>query len=144
MTLDKDHAFRFAIDEDNADIADIDRCFTATRGLIERIVEAENIAFKNKIEANAVVVNGRKYGVLNNVPGLMPTVFGMRLETPVDMPDEWDFYIQQRPPQPKTNADRIRAMSDEELARYIANLRGWLVDLEVLDWLKSPYVEAEE
>lgn len=90
--------------------------FSLTKDLLERIVEAQNIALKNEIEANAVVVNGRKYGMLKNHPGLTPTVFGMRLETRVDMPDDWDFFVQQRPPQAKTNADRIRGMSDEELA----------------------------
>lgn len=40
--------------------------------------------------------------------------------------------------QPKTNADRIRAMSDEELA----NVLSWLNDSKTadgwLDWLQSP------
>ena len=46
---------------------------------------------------------------------------------------------------PMTNADRIRAMSDEELADYLR----WHNDLysrngmDWLDWLKSP-VEEEE
>lgn len=52
----------------------------------------------------------------------------------------------------KTNADRIRSMSDEELAKYIANQRGWYCDFKdpyddeypkVLAWLKSPAEEGE-
>lgn len=48
---------------------------------------------------------------------------------------------------PMTNADRIRHMTDEELAWYIANQRGWYCDFKdpseeeypkVLEWLKSP------
>ena len=39
---------------------------------------------------------------------------------------------------PKTNADRIRAMSDEELAVYLCNNRGFFdVKSEVLYWLKQ-------
>ena len=45
-----------------------------------------------------------------------------------------------------TNADRIRAMTDEELANFIAGQRGWYCDFKdpseeeypkVLLWLKS-------
>lgn len=48
---------------------------------------------------------------------------------------------------PQTNADRIRAMTDEELANFIAGQRGWYCDFKdpseeeypkVLLWLKSP------
>ena len=47
---------------------------------------------------------------------------------------------------PQTNGDRIRAMTDEELARFIANQRGRYCDFKdpedeeyenVLPWLKS-------
>ena len=39
---------------------------------------------------------------------------------------------------PKTNADRIREMSDEELAVYLCNNRGFFdVKSEVLYWLKQ-------
>ncbi len=48
-------------------------------------------------------------------------------------------------PKPQTNADLIRGMSDEELARWIAgyvlNLTGGSFDLSEqswLNWLKSP------
>ena len=52
----------------------------------------------------------------------------------------------------KTNADRIRAMSDEELAKEFAMLAGWDrkeyekakrigIEKVMLDWLKQP---AEE
>lgn len=48
--------------------------------------------------------------------------------------------------EPKTNADRIRAMSDEELAEWLngqyeyASIMGWQHDSSLLDWLQS---EAE-
>jgi hypothetical protein len=48
------------------------------------------------------------------------------------------------PPKPKTNAQHIRSMTDEELAELLhetdirkgaTNLDGWI------DWLKQPYKE---
>ena len=45
-------------------------------------------------------------------------------------------------PKPITNADRIRAMSDEELAEWLCDIAGWLPMYEgkmhpILDWLKE-------
>lgn len=54
--------------------------------------------------------------------------------------------------QPQTNADRIRAMSDEELARFIARQAGRYCDYKdpeeeeyerILPWLKSPVEEVD-
>lgn len=39
-------------------------------------------------------------------------------------------------PQPQTNADRIRAMTDEELAWLLCH-NGWFIESHALDWLKS-------
>lgn len=149
MIPDKNNAFDYTIGEAIPVTVD-DGAFRMTRTLIERIVEAQDIALKDGIEANAVVVNGRKYGMLKNRPGLTPTVFGMRLETREDMPDNYDFIVQHREPEPLTNADRIREMTDEELAEYLSSIcydiwkmfsddpkKVWL------DWLKSP-VEVED
>jgi uncharacterized paraquat-inducible protein A len=52
-------------------------------------------------------------------------------------------------PKPQTNADRIRVMSDEELAKEFAMLAGWDrseyekakrigIEKVMLDWLKQP------
>lgn len=43
-------------------------------------------------------------------------------------------------PKPQTNADRIRAMSDEELAEwlFLAWHNSWYTLQEWIDWLKSP------
>lgn len=49
-----------------------------------------------------------------------------------------------------TNADRIRAMSDEELAEWVANTSPasdwswWLNGRTWLEWLKSPADPAKE
>ena len=39
---------------------------------------------------------------------------------------------------PMSNADRIRAMSDNELAEYIVNHRYFGLNSECLDWLRQP------
>lgn len=48
-------------------------------------------------------------------------------------------------PEAKTNADRIRAMSDEELANFITSKEGWCSDIarqmyyeRNVEWLKQP------
>lgn len=45
-------------------------------------------------------------------------------------------------PRPQTNADRIRAMTDEELAEWLVEVAGWLPMYEgkahpILKWLKQ-------
>jgi len=44
---------------------------------------------------------------------------------------------------PKTNADRIRAMTDEELAFYIVNHPMWSDESACVAWLKEPIMEGE-
>ena len=133
----------FTIDKDDGAPM---RAFHFAKDLHERIIEAENLALMNEIKANTVVINGRKYGMLKDKPGFAPTIIGMKAETKVDMPDEWDFFLQERPPQPKTNADLIRAMTDEELKRHLACQWKECKNMDVecdkclLDWLKE---EAE-
>lgn len=47
-----------------------------------------------------------------------------------------DSYIQDTPKE-KTNADRIRSMSDEELAKFLDNWLGWTSpgEKEILEYL---------
>lgn len=146
-------AFHFTIDKDE-DAGH--RAFQFTKELYERIIEAQNLWLKEEIEANAVVINGRKYGMLINQPGFVPTLLGMKVETKDTMPDEWDFFLQVRPPQPQTNADRLRAMSEEELAEWMATIEkncyarcGFKSNFkrfnnQWLDWLKDTVKEADE
>lgn len=52
------------------------------------------------------------------------------------------------PPLKKTNADRIRAMTDEELAEWLCDIAGWLPMYEgkihpILDWLKEEVVSND-
>lgn len=89
--------------------------------LIKTILTAQEEMLKYCIEANTVTLNGRKYGKLveNLPPNIKPSIFGMAVKVEYAMPDDYDFVVQYEPPQPKrkTNADRIRNMTDEELAK---------------------------
>lgn len=47
---------------------------------------------------------------------------------------------------PITNADRIRSMSDEQLAEWLCDIAGWLPEYEgrmhpILEWLKEEATE---
>ena len=90
--------------------------------LMNSILTAQEEMLKHTIEANSVTLNGRKYGKLieNCPPNMKPTIFGMAVKADYALPDDYDFLVQYEPPQPKTNADRIRSMTDEELARILA------------------------
>lgn len=113
--------------------------------LIQSIVTAQEEMLKHSIEANSVTLNGRKYGKLieNLPPNIKPTICGMAVKADYALPDDCDFLVQREPPQPITNADRIRSMSDEELARFISSQiidRNIGVPIEAwLDWLKKEY-----
>ena len=55
-----------------------------------------------------------------------------------------DFYpsVRGEEKKPQTNADRIRSMTDEELAEWLCDIAGWLPIYEgkmhpILDWLKQ-------
>lgn len=113
--------------------------------LIQSIMTAQEEMLKHSIEANSVTLNGRKYGKLieNLPPNIKPTICGMAVKADYALPDDYDFLVQREPPQPITNADRIRSMSDEELARFISSQiidRNIGVPIEAwLDWLKKEY-----
>ena len=89
--------------------------------LMESILTAQEQMLKHGIEANSVTLNGRKYGKLieNLPPNVKPTVFGMAVKEDYALPDDYGFLVQYEPPRPKTNADIIRGMSDEELAEFL-------------------------
>ena len=118
--------------------------------LMKSILAAQEEMLKYKIEANSVTLNGRKYGKLieNLPPNMKPTIFGMSVKADYAMPDDYDFLVQYEPPHPKTNADRIRSMTDEELAEWAsivennaaATNSGWLPS-KWIKWLKQECAE---
>lgn len=94
--------------------------------LMESILTAQEEMLKCQIEANSVTLNGRRYGKLieNLPPNTKPTVFGMAVKADYALPEDYDFLVQYEPPQPQTNANRIRAMTDDELTRFFAENCG--------------------
>lgn len=118
--------------------------------LMKSILTAQEQMLQHSIEANSVTLNGRKYGKLieNLPPNMKPTVFGMTVKADYALPDDYDFLVQYEPPRPKTNADIIRGMSDEELAAKIEELCQYtfmqisvyskpMGKAEWLEWLKQ-------
>lgn len=112
--------------------------------LMQSILTAQEQMLKHSIEANSVTLNGRKYGKLieNLPPNIKPTIFGMSVKAEYAMPDDYDFLVQYEPPKPKSNADAIRAMTDEELADEILKWFNWLNAVEwdedrIINWLKQ-------
>lgn len=89
--------------------------------LMKSILTAHEQMLKHSIEANSVTLNGRKYGQLieNLPPNIKPTIFGMAVKADYALPDDYDFFVQYEPPQPKSRGDRFRSMSDEELAKEL-------------------------
>lgn len=82
--------------------------------LVRRVTDAQELMLKYEIEANTVVLNNRKYAALIDKLKWYPTICGLKAEV-APLMDDVDFIVQRRP---QTNADRIRAMSDEELAEF--------------------------
>ena len=121
--------------------------------LIESILTAQEMMLQHDIEANSVTLNGRKYGKLieNLPPNIKPTIFGMAVKAEYALPDDYDFLVQYEPPRLKSNADRIRSMTDEELAEWLWFKVGKCPPFDVcpsqctpceakdcwLDWLKQ-------
>ena len=79
--------------------------------LIDLILHAREELLRCEIEANTVVLDGKRFGKLFR-PGYVPSILGMRVEF-ASLPENYDFLVQRRP---RTNADSIRAMTDEKLA----------------------------
>lgn len=111
--------------------------------LMRSILTAQEEMLKHKIEANSVTLNGRKYGKLieNCPPNMKPTIFGMSVKADYALPDDYDFLVQYEPPHTQTNADRIRSMTDEELADWLV-MNGDGSDYQTwLDWLREEVKE---
>ena len=113
----------------------------AAEDLFKRVLEAQEQSLKDNIEHNTVVLNGNKYGYLKR-PGYTPMLFGMKLET-ANMPDDYDFMLMNKlePYIFRSNADRIRSMSDEELADWLTMLSWYPVDKYGIEPVKNWWVD---
>ena len=111
--------------------------------LFRRVTDAKELMLKHEIEANTVVLNNRKYAALVDKLKWYPTICGLKAEV-APLMDDVDFIVQRRP---MTNADRIRAMTDEKLVKHLACQWAECKSMDVecdkclLDWLKQ---EVEE
>lgn len=106
--------------------------------LVRRVTEAQELMLKHEIEANTVILNSDKYGVLMK-DRYIPTICGLKAEVAALM-DNCDFIVQYRAPEPQTNADKIRAMTDGELAQFLYDctdhprLEWWQEWVKQSDW----------
>ena len=121
---------------------------------IGMVIKARNEAIKRGIKADSIIINKNMVfvpGVIDLYPAM---VCGLNVYVTKDeLPDGYSFAVAESQRE-KTNADRIRAMSDEELAW---ELMTWRLETEakhhgiesnypntqatILEWLKQP---AEE
>jgi hypothetical protein len=98
--------------------------------LIERILYAQEEMLKHCVEANTVVINGKKYGELAaDIQWAMfhdhtPTIVGLAAEV-ADLPDDWDFIVQNRVYPPLSLLDQTLA-ENKRLKQKLANLKAMM------------------
>ena len=111
--------------------------------LLKSVMDCYHEAIREGIKANSIVINKNMVKVPGMV-GVWPTMIcGLNCYvTADDLPDGYSFAVVEDENKPKTNADRIRAMTDEELEAFLIN-----VDLDKAGspfinewgkWLKQP------
>jgi hypothetical protein len=100
--------------------------------LFERIAVAYEELLKHDVEANAVVINGAKYGRLANEILLSryrhtPMIFGLAVEAK-RLPDDWDFIVMRSSQPPMSRYDEIAA-ENEALKSKLAELKEIIGDI---------------
>lgn len=95
---------------------------------LDTVLNAQKKFLETHIEPNVITLNSKRFSILKK-PGYITTLFGMKVEY-ANLPDDIDFFLQHREELLKvTNADKIRAMSDEELAEFMcANVSNGTVN----------------
>lgn len=101
--------------------------------LFQRIADAREKLLENRIRANTVIINGRKYGMLGHQIqdalrlGYTPSIVGLSADSTCALPDDFDFIVtdQLRPPQ--SEFDRLRNENKRlrERLRSIEKLAGF-------------------
>ena len=122
----------------------------SSKSIYELIAEAVHEATRNNIKANSIVINKNLVKVPERFGEYPTMICGLKTyNVSCDLPDDYLFAVLQDY-RPMTNADRIRAMSDEKLVEHF-----WEVfpdekfcsgecneerncDLCRLAWLKQP------
>ena len=134
--------------EFKVDDTEIAETISGIDNLIKSIVDARQEAIRNGIKANSILINTNMVKVIEQFGSWPTMICGLNCHVTADeLPDGYSFAVVEKPEDPKTNADRIRAMSDEDLASwalYAAQTIGMRYShslLGLVDWLKQP---AEE
>lgn len=98
--------------------------------LFERIATAQEEMLKLCVEANTVIINGKKYAKLAREVelcrfGFTPMVFGLAVEAAYNLPDDWEFIVQRRDYPPMSEFDKLKA-ENRKLKAKLYKLRDLL------------------
>lgn len=86
----------------------------AYQELYKRIVDAHNKMLENRVRANTVIINGRKYGMLGKtiedalLHGYTPTIVGLSTDVTCGLPDDFDFVVMEKNNPPRSEFDKLR------------------------------------
>lgn len=91
--------------------------------MIHRVFDAWEEMMKLQAKANAVIINGRKYGKLadfmyNHTYVKGPTLFGLHIGVDMTMPDDFDFIIGDFWNPPMSDYDKLKADYDALKEKY--------------------------
>lgn len=94
--------------------------------LFERVACAQDELLKHAVIANTVVINGKKYARLAYETkmtnfGFRPSIFGLAIEA-ADLPDDWDFIVQQRSYPPMSYFEAMEK-ENKELKAKLSRLK---------------------
>ena len=101
--------------------------------LMDRLCVAQEELLKREIEANTVVINGKKYGELFDFVFAgkyyhTPSIFGMAIEM-ANLPNDYDFIVQYRMYPPRSEYDQL-CKENEELKDKLNQIKEILGDNE--------------
>jgi len=82
--------------------------------LFRRIIDAREEFIRHEVEANTVIINGRRYGKLAMKAGdamrygYTPSIVGLTAEVAYGLPDDWDFVVLRREQPARSAFDQLR------------------------------------
>ena len=100
------------------------------KDLFEKIATAQEELLKHCVEANTVIINGKKYAKLAREMELCrfgdtPMIFGLAVEAAYNLPDDWEFIVQHRAQPPMSQYDKLIA-ENRALKAKLAELKEML------------------
>ena len=111
--------------------------------LIESIIIGKTKMDDNCAHPDTIVLNGKKYKEYRWKHGGLLTVCGLNVEFSDALPDDYDYFIYHKVPEPLTNGDRLRNMTDEEIASFLSEIQmkvmftGCWNEAAWAEWLKE-------